>query len=351
MKILENQTKDNLLTATILIEADEFASALQEAYQANKDKSTVSDWREEALDICIPKSYMEFARENHIAPAGQPEIVDVSWPGSGCVTFEIQVFVRPKVSPDQYKGIVVQVPADEEAAFSDAVVCEAVRRMKVGIPEAAVDLKLNAMLAEQKMQIGQDPIYNVLADMAELLKKAYQATGVSRPAAQVRSEAMDIMLQHMSGDQRELSKEHFYLLLKETVKGYRELPAGFDEKLDEIVKKRKQEMSDMTPEKRTAEAFGAYLGSLDLTEEGWLKENRGRAAVNAKFDLLLDAVGEAESIAVTPEEMEEAYGVIGLQCGIDAEQVKASIDAEPLEWQLKREKSRKLIMGSAVAKG
>jgi len=40
---------------------------------------------------------------------------------------------------------------------------------------------------------------------------------------------------------------------------------------------------------------------------------------------------------------------MGRQCGIDAEQVKASIDADILQWQLKRDKARKLILESAVS--
>lgn len=370
MKILKNQSTDNILTATILIEAVEFASSLQEAYQVNKHEFTLPGREEgmisrkeleqvfgatvlydEALDICIPKLYLEFIHEHQIAPVNQPEIVGVSWLVGGSVTFTIKIPTRPKVSPNQYKGIVVQVPADEKEAFTEAVMCEAARRTEVVIPEALVDQKLDATLAKQKMQIGRDPIYNVLADMVEILRKAYHATGITRSMAQVRSEAMDIMLQTMSGDQKEPSREHLFFLLKETVKGYRELPNRFDEKLDQILKERKQRTISMTPEERVTEAFSAYLGSLELTEEGWLRVNRDKAVLYAKFDLLLDAVGEAESIAVTPEEMEEAFVGIGRQCDIDTEQVKASIDTELLEWQLKRDKARKLILDSAVTKG
>lgn len=337
MKILENKTKDSILTAKILIEAYEFASALEEAYQENKDP----------LDICIPKLYLEFIREHGIVPLEQPEIVGVSWMERGGATFTIQVPVRPKVNPEQYKGIVVRVPSDDQAVFVEAVICEAARKIEVIIPEAMVDQKLNALFAEQKIQISQDPIYNVLGDMVEILIKAYQATGITRSMAQVRSEAMDIMLQTMSKDQKEPSKEHLYFLLKETVNRYRELPLEFDEKLDKILEERKQRTLEMTSDERVKEAFNAYLGSLDVTEDGWLEGNRDRAVLHAKFDLLLDAVGEAESIAIAPDEMEEVFIEIGLQCGIDAEQVKESIDGELLEWQLKRQKAKKLIFDSA----
>jgi len=355
MKTLDKYTENNILTATILIEAGEFDAALKDAYQCSKEKFTSPGRQEgmvlfdEALDICIPKLYAEFLRENGIVPSDQPEITDVSWPGAGSVTFTVQVPVLPKVSPDQYKGIAVKVPAGDKASFSEAVMREAAGRMEVSISETIVDQKLNAMLAEQKLHISQDPVYNVLADMVEILRKAYIATGITRSMAQVRSEAMDIMLQNLSKDQKEPSREHLYFLLKETVKGYRELPAGFDHKLDQILEERKQKTLEMTPEERAAEAYNAYLGSLDITEEGWLKMNMEKAVLYAKFDLLLDAVGEAESIVVTPEELEEAFVELGRQCGIGAEQVKASVDGDILQWKLKRDKARKLILESAVS--
>jgi hypothetical protein len=39
----------------------------------------------------------------------------------------------------------------------------------------------------------------------------------------------------------------------------------------------------MTSEERATEAFNAYLGSLDITEEGWLKMNREKAVLYAKL--------------------------------------------------------------------
>jgi hypothetical protein len=60
-------------------------------------------------------------------------------------------------------------------------------------------------------------------------------------------------------------------------------------------------------------------------------------------------VGEAESIVITPEELERAFGELGRQCGIHEEQVKVSVDGDILQWQLKRDKARKLILESAVS--
>jgi trigger factor len=114
MKTLDKHREDNILTATILIETAEFDAALKDAYQCSMEKFIIPGRQEgmalydEALDICIPKLYGKFLRENGIVPYGHPEITDVSQPGAGPVTFTVQVPVMPKVSTDQYKGIAVR---------------------------------------------------------------------------------------------------------------------------------------------------------------------------------------------------------------------------------------------------
>jgi hypothetical protein len=216
--------------------------------------------------------------------------------------------------------------------------------------------------AQEKLRINQDAIYHILADMTFILTAAYRETGVARPADQVRNEAMDIMLQTFSSepsaerrsregsppDKEEPSTGHFYQLLKSMVTQYRTLPEQFDEKLDSIVEKRRKKNESMAPEERAAEAFKAYLGSLGLVEEQWKAQNFQKAVQMAKYDLLLDAVADKEQIKAAPEEIERKYRAIADDCGIDVSVVKTEIDSETLAWEIKREKSDKLIVGSAV---
>jgi hypothetical protein len=255
-------------------------------------------------------------------------------------------------TPDavQYKGIEVNVPPGDDAAFAEAVRHEASGRFDADIPEETVERKLEALEAQEKLRINQDAIYHVLADMTFILTAAYRETGVTRPAAQVRSEAMDIMLQTFSSDRKEPSTGHFYQLLKSMITQYRTLPEQFDEKLDSIVEKRRKKTESMTPEERAAEAFNAYLGSLDLAEEQWKARNFQKAVRMAKYDLLLDTVTDKERIGAAPEEIERKYRTIADGCGTDVSVVKAKINPQMLIWEIKREKSDKLIIESAIQK-
>jgi hypothetical protein len=264
----------------------------------------------------------------------------------------------------QYKGIEVNVPPGDDAAFAKAVRYEASGRFDADIPKETVERKLEALEAQEKLRINQDAIYHVLADMTFILTAAYRETGVTRPAAQIRSEAMDIMLQTFSPepsaerrsregsppDREEPSTGHFYQLLKSMVTQYRTLPEQFDEKLDSIVENRRKKIESMTPEERATEAFKAYLGSLDLVEEQWKAQNFQKAVKMAKYDLLLDAVADKEQIKAAPEEIERKYRAIADDCGIDVSVVKTKINSETLAWEIKREKSDKLIVGSAIQK-
>jgi FKBP-type peptidyl-prolyl cis-trans isomerase (trigger factor) len=255
-------------------------------------------------------------------------------------------------TPDvvQYKGIEVNVPPGDDAAFAEAVRQEAIGRFDADIPTETVERKLEAMTAQEKLRINQDAIYHILADITFILTAAYRETGVTRPAAQVRSEAMDIMLQTFSLDREEPSTGYFYQLLKSMVTQYRTLPEQFDEKLDSIVEKRKKKTESMAPEERANEAFNAYLGSLDLVEEQWKARNFQKAVQMAKYDLLLDVVADKEQIKAAPEEIEQKYRTISDDCGIDVSVVKTKINSDMLAWEIKREKADKLIIGSAIRK-
>jgi FKBP-type peptidyl-prolyl cis-trans isomerase (trigger factor) len=366
VKILDIQTEKSVMTVTILIEPSEFALALEKAYQDNTEKFRIPDWHDgtaprqelervygptvlydEALDRTIPVLYAKFVSSNNITQVDQPEIVGVSWPEDGGAAFTIRVTIYPTVRLGQYKGLTVQAQSNDES-YINAVLNEAVRRMETDLPEGMIKQKLDAMITQEKMRVSQDAIYNVLADFVETLGKAYRAMGVTRPKAQVRHEAMDIMLQTMSADQGEPSKEHYFYLLTESVRRYRDLPTDFSETLERIIQEREKEKNKMEPEERINEVFAAYLGSLNITEEEWRARHRAMAAGLVTLDLLLDAVAEAEKIEVTAEETEEAYLRIAEQYGMDVTRIKTAVNAGSVEWQLRRDKARQIIVESAI---
>lgn len=368
VKIVKNETNEGILTVTLRIEPHEFEKALQDAYLENTDRFIVPGYAaglaprkkieeaygitalfDEALDLCVPKMYNDFLMENKIRIIGRPQLTEVTWMDGGGAAFTVCCDIYPEVTLGKYKGITVSCKREEdEEAFAAAVLTQACLDMKAHVPDGMIDQKLNAMIAQEKMRIGQDAIYHVLADCIEILEKAYYEADIHRPKAQIRAEALDAMLQTVSGDNKQVTKEFFTNLIKELVQRYRILPKSMGRTLEEIIDGRKQKKSVMTDEQKTDEAFNAYLGSLELTEKQWREQRREQAADAARFDLLFNAVAEHEGLSISTAELEAVYNDIAIHCAMEFEKVIAEIDPQPVKEQLLRDKARHLILDSAI---
>lgn len=57
----------------------------------------------------------------------------------------------------------------------------------------------------------------MLADFTAILDEAYKQSDVTRSRAQVQAEALDVMLQTVSGDNREVSPAKLHELIRELV--------------------------------------------------------------------------------------------------------------------------------------
>ena len=368
MKVLSSAIENNLLTAELRIEYEDFEKALKDAYLDNTDKYVVPGYApglaprseierlygdtalfDEAIDLCVPKLYRQFIDESGIRTVGSPKLISVTWLTGGGANFTVECNVFPKVVLGEYKGMAVPVKRSENPSeFEAKALVAACRNMKAEVPAGMKDQKLQAMLAGEKMRVAGDPIYNVLADFAAVLKDAYAATEVSRSPAQINSEALDVLLLTMSRDNESVSAEKFKSLIASLVENYRFLPHDFDETLDELMKRRAEKKRLMSDDEKIEDAFQAYLGSLNQTEELWLKSNRERAADAARFDLLLGAVAEREGMTVTRDELMETYEMIAKQTGLDLDEVIAGIEEQPIREQLLRDKARELIVSTAV---
>lgn len=197
------------------------------------------------------------------------------------------------------------------------------------------------------MRVAQDPIYNVLADFTAILDEAYKQSDVTRSRAQVQAEALDVMLQTVSGDNREVSPAKLHELIRELVEHYRIVPRSFDEMLENIISERGTKKRAMTDDEKINDAFAAYLGTINQTEEMWRKDNTKRAEDAARFDLLLNAVAQAEKISVSEAELASLMRDIAEATGLELENVMAVVEPQPLREQLMRDKARELIVSSA----
>lgn len=340
MKVLEEKREKNTMFTTFLLEPTDFAMVRKE---------TALD--DAVLDSIIAAIYRQYIDSKKIKQVGQPQLTEVSSLEDGNLTFSVRVETYPEIILGQYIGLVLTKSENEEDEL-DVVMRKAISGLEAEIPEAMIQRKLDAMAAEEKMRINEDPIYNVLSDMIEILGRAYRATGVTRPAAQVRHEAMDVMLQTLSSERNGSKNEFFVRLIKELVTQYRDLPESFEEKIDEIVIEWKNKKEAMSLEERIEKVFLAYLGSLGMTMESWRGDNIDKAVETVKMELLLDAVAEAEGIQASEEEVSKEYIRSAEKWGVDVSQLRKAMEPEMMKWQLRREKAQKLIVESAVyAKG
>ncbi|MBQ2678275.1 MAG: hypothetical protein IJF96_05175 [Firmicutes bacterium] len=365
MKIREKKTDNSVLEVTIFIEKEEFDEARRRAYLDNSDKyvvpgvaggmATVKDLEktygpavlfDEALAIAIPDMFNTFLRDEGIRIMGKPQVDDMQFLDDG-VSFNVKADMYPEVELGEYKGIKVPYRREgEQEAFERAVIQRACENMKGEIPEHMVTQKLDSIIAREKINVGNEAIYHLLADALMILKEAYEAAEVVRPMVQVRREAMDLMLQTASSDHEQDWKEFFREQIGIMAERYHSLPEDFDQKLEKIISDREKSKKDKDPEEMVEEVFKAYLGSLELTEEQWKNQRQLQAAKEVCVDLLLDAVAEEEGIEVDANELHQTIESIADQCNMTPEEVEAKMDMDPLRWKLQRDKALMLVLSA-----
>lgn len=368
MKVEKKEINNYLLSVTLKADREAFRAARQKAYLDHTDVyvvpgvlaglATLDDLirvygpavlYDEGLDILIPQYLQEFLKNDKIRIVGKPEVKEISYDEDGGVTFRIEADMYPQIELGQYCGIEVPFQRSDKEHFERAVLQKACENMKGDVPKHMVEHKLNAMAAKEKLNVSRDAIYHLLADTIVVLEDAYKGAGVHRPFVQIREEALDMMLQTVSGDNKEVKKEFFIHLVRTYVERYHSLDADFDAKVDEAIQRRMKKKASMTPDELTNEAFVAYLGSLGLDEKQWRKERETQAAKEVCYDLLLDEVAVREEITVSEQELNGYLNQIAMQCQMELEEVREKIgDVAPIRWQMQRDKARELILRSAV---
>lgn len=368
MKITKKEKDNYLLRVTLSAEKEEFNQARRQAYLDHTDVyvvpgkapglADINDLTkmygpavlyDEGLDILIPQSFSRFLLEEGARIVGKPEVKEITYQEDGGVSFTVEADLYPEIVLGEYLHIAVPYERTDVEHFEKAVLQKACENIKGQIPKHMVEQKLNALAAKEKLNVSQDAIYHLLADTIVILQDSYRGAGVNRPFVQIREEALDLMLQTVSGDNKRVTQEFFVHLVHTMVERYISLKPDFDGQVAGYIEKRAKSRAAMTPEQQTEEAFTAYLGSLGLDEKQWRKEREGQAAREVCQDLLLDEVAKKEKIQVEEHEMNAYLEQIAAQCGMEAEEVRAQIDTAPILWQMQRDKARILILESAVS--
>ena len=96
----------------------------------------------------------------------------------------------------------------------------------------------------------------------------------------------------------------------------------------------------------TLQQYFSMMGADEATFRSYIRPN---AENQVRGDLLLEKVAEVENIQVTPEEIEEEYAQAAKAYNMEIDRIKASVDAELIERDLKMKKAADLIAASGVA--
>ena len=354
-------------SAELELSAAEFSSALEKAYLDNAERFPVPGRAgglasrseieklygsgalyDEALAVLLPEACTKYLHNKNIRISGRPQVAELSFTEAGGVLFRLKAQLYPKVSPGRYKGLEIRSSRKDEGAFAMAALKAALSEMRGGPNEIMTDQRLDAMAAQEKLNISEDPLYYLLADMTFIMEGAYREAGAPRSALQARAEALEIILQELSGDKKEPSMKELIAQVPVYVSRYRELPENFDSVLERLLEARAKAKGAMSREELVNEAFSSYLGSIGTDEKKWRKERRTEARETAACDLLLEAVAEEEGFEVSEAEYDAMIERIASRCGVSFPEALVAIDKEAALSQLKRDKACRLIVESAV---
>lgn len=332
MKTLKKEINNSHMTATVQVSPDEYRMVSGESIEA-----------------AVQLFFNKFLADEKLRVIGRPQVKEVSCPIDGSLEFTVEADLYPQVSLGQYKGIQVSVKREEnEMEFMNEVLKTACENMEAEITEALIGQKLNAMIAQEKLNINQDSIYYLLADTTAVLRDVYNMAGSHRSQEQIKAEALDIMLQAVSSDNKGPEIPFIKEQMREMAARYNDLPEDFDQQIDDAFQRRKDRKGQMSGDDIADEAFAAYLGTIDLNEKKLREERRPAAIASVRCDLLFDAVAEKERLTVYQDEMDAELKKIAGQYNVAFDDVVEAVDTEPIRWKLLRDRACKLILDSAV---
>jgi len=94
--------------------------------------------------------------------------------------------------------------------------------------------------------------------------------------------------------------------------------------------------------------YEQYMKMTGMDEDKMLEDAKGPALSQVRMDLAIAAIVKEENIDASDDEIEEEYGKMAGQYGMDVENVKKFVSAEVVKEQLIRNKAVELVAGAAV---
>ena len=153
MRVIDKKTDGETLAVTLLIESEEFAEALREAYLDDSERYVVPGYApglapraaieavygpealfDEAIAAALPAAYGKFLAEEKPRTVGKPEASDITLLAGGGLRFRVRADLCPRVRLGAYKGLRITLPegADEEN-FRMAALRAACKEMELSL--------------------------------------------------------------------------------------------------------------------------------------------------------------------------------------------------------------------------
>ncbi len=360
-------------------------------------------FHDDAAQALAQKAFEYGVAEGNVKNVGMPAYTDFSVAEDKALTMTFETDVYPEVELGEYKGIEAEYeePVVEDAEIDAQLEAERKRRARfVGVERAIengdsvifdfegfVDgVAFDGGKAERHtLEIGSGAFIPGFEDgMVGLMPEADGEVSVTFPEEyhekslagkeaifkvkihEVRAVELDALDDEFAKDVSEFDTLADYkadlkdklvkarseqavndfktaLIVKAAENMKAELPSGMvDEKMEELVRNYAQSMGG---------AFGSreeMFARLGMDENLFMQLMRPNGEMQARTDVLLDAVAEAEGIEISEEDMEKSFAEIAESVGRSVEEVKNLIDVEGMKLDMLRQRAADLICDNGV---
>ena len=422
MDIKNIKREDGKLSFQVLVDADAFERAVNQAYLKAKKSIYVPGFRkgkaprmviegmygakvfyEDAVDAIALDAFKAGMDECKDRTVGDPAITKYDVDDAKCLTIDFETALYPEVTLGQYKGLEAEKESDKVSAADVNKELESVRKRNARIVTVERKAKMgdtvnldydgykdgvrfdggkaeghDLVLGSHSfvpgfeeqivgMKAGDEKDIDItfpenyhegLAGAAVVFKikvnevKESQLPALDDEFAKDVSE-FDTLKEYKASikkdltEQKKAAAENSFrnAILSKAVENMTvEVPAAMiDERVNSVIRDYDR---NCAMQGITLQQYFAMMGADEATFRTYIRPN---AESQVRSDLLLEKVAEVENIQVTPEEIEEEYAQAAATYNMEIERIKASVDAELIERDLKMKKAVDLIVASGVA--